>query len=429
MLWFKNKKNSKSVNIQKKEHQSYTTSESIYEYLYNRGNFDLAAYQAVDYYTKTAPLFTGVDIIASNVASITPVLQNKKTKEYVTDHPFLDLLESPNNDNSYYELIKSAVSFLLITGENYFVSRGLPGSEPKELSVIPPQSINVEVSGDGFISEINSSTPTGQYISFFKANDISTLVKSNRDRYFNVDRTQEIWQIKTFNPRTSYYRVRGLSPFTPLFYSVEQYINADIHNLSLLKKGGRLSGVFIFENELTEENYTRLKEQINDHYAGAENAGRIALLEGEKVSYEELGASNKDMDFVALKDAVETAIYNLLRIPLPLVKAAQMTLTNLPAAKLILYHDAILPMAKRIFAELTLMNMYRYKNSEDLMLTFRQQDIPALQSEIIAELTQISALGVISMDEVRAELGRNELIGGKDIYRPATSIPVASTKE
>lgn len=429
MLWFKNKKDKKLINIQKKANCNITSSHSLYEYLYSKGHFDLAAYEAVNFYTKTAPLFTGVDMIAEEVASITPVLFNKKTKEYIFDHPFLDLLKSPNNDNSYYELIYSSVAFLLITGENYFVSTGLENSQPKELSVVPPQSINIQTGIDGFISEINYSNATGRYIEFSKSKNIDILISSNRDRYFTTDQEREIWQIKTFNPRISSYQIRGLSRFTPLFYSIEQYINADIHNLSMLKKGGRLSGAFIYENELTEENYSRLKEQINNHYAGSENAGQIALIEGERVQYQELGTSLKDMDFVALKNSVETAIYNLLRIPLPLVKAEQMTLANVPAARLAFYHSTILPMTKRVFAELTLMNLYRYKNSEDLILAFIQQDIPALQAGIIEQLTQKSALQILTPNEERAEVGYPPLTGGDEIYRPATSIPVASTDE
>lgn len=420
MLWFKDKKNS----VQTKSNCQIKNN-SFYDLLYNSGFYDLAAYQAVDYYVKTAPLYTGVDMIASEVASITPLVFNSETKEYITDHPVLSLLKEPNNDNSYFELIKAAVSFLMITGESYFVSTGLPNNSPKELFVIPPQSININVSSNGYISNINYSTFSGQYISFSLQSDNDILVSSSRDRYLTSNGTQEIWQIKTFNPKISSYQIRGLSPFTPLFYSIEQYIKSDIHNLAILKQGGRLSGAFIFQNELTEENYSRLKDQINANFSGAENAGRIALFSGDKVEYKELGLSLKDMDFVALKNNVETAIYNLLRIPLPLVKAEQMTLANMGIAKLNLYHNAVLPLTKRIFEELSLMLLYRYENSENLSITFRQQDIPALQAGIIEQLSQLSTLNILTINEMRSIVGYESITGGDSIYRQASDIPVA----
>ncbi len=423
MLWFKSKK-AEPRPLRKSHSCTNSFYQSLYHALYLNNHYDLAAFQAVSYYMKAAPLYTAVDLISKEVASIVPVVRNVKTGEISTEHPILDLLRSPNSDESYKEFITAFASFLLITGENYAISTGLASSEPKEVMVVPPQSINIMVVPNDGITSITYQT-NGDAINFKPDKSLQSAMASNRTRYYTITDTQELWQTISFNPTINKYKVHGMSPFTPLFYQIEQYINADIHNLSLLKRGGRLSGAFTVENELTTEQFDRLRQQINELYSGSENAGRIGLFDGDRMEYQELGMNLKDMDFVALKDNVETAIYNALHIPLPFVKSETMTLANMETAKLTLYDNAVLPLTKRIFEELTLMLMYRYKNSEDLELSFIPQSIPALESRRIAQLKEQSEINVMGINEMRNILGLVDADDGSDIYRPATAIPVA----
>ena len=418
MVWFKRNKKSDVIKTKSSSSCDYP---SFYESLYASSHYDLAAYQAALYYTKTAPLYTAINLVSQEVASIQPIIKNIKTGKLINDHPLLDLLKSPNSDESYQDFIRAFSSFLMIAGENYLIATGLENSEPREILIVPPQSINITSWGNG-ISEITYQT-NNLSLDFIRQQPLQN--KTNRERFFTQTNMQEIWQTIDFNPKVRSYRIRGMSPFTPLFYAIEQYINSDIHNLSLLKRGGRISGAFIYENELADDQFTRLREQINEIYGGAENAGKIALLEGENVSYTELGMNLKDMDFLNLKNSVETAIYNALHIPLPIVKTETMTMSNTENGKLALYDNKVLPLIKRIFQELTLMLMPRYKNSEDLMLTFDPQEIPALESRRLAQLQIKVALGVMTMNEVRMDLNLDPVAEGDAVFGPASTIPIA----
>ncbi|WP_458694298.1 phage portal protein [Wolbachia endosymbiont (group A) of Andrena hattorfiana] len=99
----------------------------------------------------------------------------------------------------------------------------------------------------------------------------------------------------------------GLSPIEAAAYSIDQYNQAGAWNQAMLQNGARPSGAIVVKSakdgsggSLSQEQYQRLKEQINDHYSGSVNAGRPILLEGG-LEWKEMSLSPRDMDFIESK--------------------------------------------------------------------------------------------------------------------------------
>ncbi len=403
-----------------KTHSSGTSSQRSQSFVgffdFLDGSRDLQAHIAIQYYTLAAPVATAIDILSEEFADLDPVVFDTNKKEFVK-HDVLKLLQSPNADSTYMEFAKRLSAFVLIAGDSYILGTGPVNRPPLEIAVVNPTDITLQQAGDGLLGSI-----------LFNADTVSSLFTreeiKRRFRYFNRQKTGEAWQIKAFNPRFSSSSLGGLSPLQPIMAEIEQYIESSNHNLSLLRRGARPSGVFTSADQLTDDQFERLKEQIDRWYSGSNNAGRPILAENG-TTYTDAMINNRDMDFVELKKQVTLAIYARLRIPLPIISADNMTLANMESSKLSLYDNATLPLANRLFQELTNFLMPRYNAPEELIITFDRSQVQSLVIRQAEEVKLRRETGVNTINELRTRLGDESLDGGDVLLRPSTLVPVA----
>jgi len=414
-----------SNNIVKKSfYDDFTKYTSLYEFLFQNAHFDLSSHLALRYYTICAPVFAAVDLISSEVASIKPVLININDPDagFIYKHPILDLLKFPNADSTYEEFMYRKAAFFILTGNNFDNATGIVTSPPLELFSLNPERTTITPNSvDRFPEDIIYSYTTSI---IFKRNEIK-----NRFRFYNNSKTSEVWQVKTFNPSIHTNSLYGLSYLNSVYYEIEQYLKTSMHNLAMLNHGGRPTGALISDSRLTEDQLQKLKAELNRYHEGAANAGRMFILEGENIKFQEMGASNRDMDFREMKNQVTHMIYNVLRIPLPLVSQERMIMRNLEQARLNLYDNTILPLVRRFFSEFTNFLLPRYPGGENFKITYDDSEITALEPRRNEELQKLQSLGVLTINELRSLITYEPLEGGDDIYAPATNIPIAHDVE
>lgn len=128
-------------------------------------------------------------------------------------------------------------------------------------------------------------------------------------------------------------------------------------NRSLLDNAARPSGAMVYDPPdgatLTGEQLARLRDQIDQHFAGGMNAGRPLLLEGG-LKWQALGLSPSDMDFVSLKEAAARDIALAFGVPPVLLGLPGDTAyANLREAGRALYRQTVLPLAERILDTLS----------------------------------------------------------------------------
>lgn len=391
---------------------------SFLDVLLKFGITNLAAHQAILYYQRCAPVATAIDLINKNVASVSPIVYNPNTDEYIDNHPVLDLLQNPNADSTYQEFIKRVSMFLNLTGTAYInCDKNKSNSKPVAINVIPTSAVTPIPGSDGY--------PEAFTVSFYSSSKTyKRYMKNSRFRFYSDD-GKELYQIKTVNPDLTNYSLIGLSPLQPISMDIEQLIAAATHNLSLLKRGASLGGIVTTEQELSDEQFQRFKSQFNEQYVGEDNSGRIML--GEMIKdFKQWQQNNKDMDFLELKKNVTESIYNRLSIPLPLVSSDTMTMANLDAAKLDLYDNCIKHQVTSLFQELTLFLMDKYKGSEDYLITYDESKIDALMPRRIETLKQQKDIGINTPNELRKVLWYNNLDeGGDSLYLPSNLVPIA----
>ena len=427
-IFKKNKKNKKNYSQSSQALPSGpqatlspVTREAFVDYLLGRGSYDLANYTLLKYYESCAPVADAADRIAKEIAKINPVVSNTSTGEMIFDHPVLQLLKAPNPVDTYNSLIERLVIFYLITGDTFFLSTGEIRRPPLEIFVASTAAVNINEASDGFVGDYTIQQNNGS----------KSYLRNETDgkfRYYTKDNIHELFQMKRFRSRGTFTPLHGISVLHSIYYEIEQYIHAGEHNLSLLLRGGSMSGIVTTKDDLmlTDDQRERIRQELSNFVAGSSNAGRTGFFD-LPIDYKQLSTSNKDMDFLALKKETKKVIYDRFNIPAPFYSDEVMTMANRETARLDFYDDAILPLLDRIFEELTLFLMYRYPDSDNLVITYDVSNIEALEPRKLDQLTKLNKLNILSINEQRLQVGQENIDGGDDVLVPANFVPIGSS--
>lgn len=383
--------------------------------------------ESFTFYQQVSAVKNAIDIIVDEFCSIVPRVWDTKTKEWVDNHPITELLKQPNAFENGSTVLRSYVINYLVTGNSFLVQTGELTKPPMEIYNKSPMDVIIHRANDGYPLNYQLSNINGSIV--FDRVNTSTISREVSDRlgefrFIDSTMAREISQVKTFNPsiNSNSGMFFGLSPLSAIFYEIKQFIESNVHNWSLLKRGGRPSGALSVEDELTDDQFQRLQAEINNAIAGSENSGRPLLLE-KGMQWIELAVNNKDMDFEGLKKILIQAIYNQYKVPLPLILPDTMTLANYDSAKISLYDNAVLPLTKYLYATLTQFVLKRYPDSEDLILAYDPHDIPALEMKRITSVKEMAQIGVLTTNELRTKLGYEMIEGGDEILAPANLLP------
>lgn len=380
------------------------------------------------YYKQVSVIYNAINIISQAYAIIKPRIWDNVEERYLTDEDsktdvfqLLERLKMPTFGMSYVEFAKQMIPNYLVTGDLFLMIQAINDKRPPtELSVINSQDV-------GFDEEDLKGFTT-RYTVNYSQFSLSFTRDDKTGRFYSPNRMQELWHTKIFNPTD---KQKGFSPLNPTFYEIEQFIAAAIHNGNLLKQGARPSGVLTIDQEtnLSEINYTRLKEQVQTFYSGSQNAGKVLILQGGK-EFKELSVSNKDMDFSTLKKTDVEQMYRNLGIPMSLVLSNSMTLDNFKMAIPVLYKMTALPIADIIFQEMNLLLMPRYDTTGRYELTYNKRDIDALEAEFNAEVDRLIKTQLLTINEGRGLLDLTPLEGeaGNEIFTPSTLIPIGQVE-
>jgi len=403
MLFFKKKQEKKSYGMQ--DWFAFNFLNQEYSSNNNANTF-------INYFYDACPVFTATNLISDSISSIDIVLKNKKTGDFIYKHKALDILKNPNPFTDNQLFIKEIASYYLLTGNAYINIIG--ETQPIEINNIKPTDITILAGNDGYMGEYTVST----------AINSATYTRDAKKRFIDAKRN-ELIHLRAFNPRFSSTNLVGCSAFVGCQLEIAQFVTASIHNYSLIKNGARPSGILTHKgtNELQPEQIDRIKDLMKEKLSGSRNAGEMAFLGGD-FDWKQLSLSIKDMDFPKLKQSVMEAIYNSLKIPLPMISSENMTFSNMDASKYAYYDNAVIPVLKRLLKFLSAKLLTRYAGTEELEYSFDESAIEALETRKFENAKIASQAGVLSDNEIRAMIGYEAIKGGDTIYKPANLVPV-----
>jgi HK97 family phage portal protein len=154
--------------------------------------------------------------------------------------------------------------------------------------------------------------------------------------------------MREFHPLDDYY---GLPPLEAAQISLDVHNAASAWNKALLDNAARPSGALVYKGEngsnLSEEQFERLRDELEANFQGASNAGRPLLLEGG-LSWQSMSLTPKDMDFLELKHGAAREIALAFGVPPMLLGIpGDNTYANYREANLAFWRQTVLPLASR----------------------------------------------------------------------------------
>jgi HK97 family phage portal protein len=136
--------------------------------------------------------------------------------------------------------------------------------------------------------------------------------------------------------------------------SIDQHNEAMAWTQALLQNSARPSGALIYDGDtaLSDDEFNRLKAEIENQYSGAKNAGRPMLLEGG-LDWKPMGLSPEDMQTGRTSDAAARNIALTFGVPPLLLNIpGDNTFANYREARLGFYEDTILPLVDYMLDQL-----------------------------------------------------------------------------
>lgn len=391
--------------FQKKEKQvldQYSTLQLMMEPSWSKRDY---ASFAEEGYIKNVIAFRAVNMIASAVSSVPFILYQltDQGKSYLKIHPLLKLLYSPNPITSKSEFIEGIVTYRLISGNAYMLMIEPHNNKkpPTELYLLRPDRVDI-------VPGKNNVPCTYRYT----VNDNSYDFKVNK-----LTGRSAVLHLKTFNPLNDWY---GLSPIEAAAYSIDQHNQAGAWNQAMLQNGARPSGAIVVKSakdgsggNLSQEQYQRLKIQIDQYYSGPANAGRPILLEGG-LDWKEMSLSPRDMDFIDSKHSSARDIALAFGVPPQLLGIpGDNTYSNLVEARLSLWEQTVLPILENIICHLNSWLVPKF--GQDLCLSYDKDAIEVLMEKRQKLWRYVENASFMTLNEKREAFGLPPLPGGDEL--------------
>lgn len=282
---------------------------------------------AEEAYQRNVVAFQAINRIAEAVSSVRWTVWRGDTE--VTDGPLVDLLERPNPMQGQAEYVQAKTAFLMISGNEY-EERITVRDEPRELYTLRPDRVKIVPGGSGYPQAYRYEVLVGKF------------------RDFEVDPVtgkSDLCHTKLFNPLDDWY---GMSPIEAGSYAIDQHNESMALMQALLQNSARPSGALKSETDLSDDNYNRLKAQIEEQYQGSRNAGRPMLLEGG-VDWVQMGMSPRDMEILQTKYSSARDVSLALGVPPQLMGIpGDNTYSNYQEARLAFWEDTVIPQCERM---------------------------------------------------------------------------------
>jgi len=279
-------------------------------------------------FMQNAIVYRSVRMIAEAAASI-PLLLYSGTDE-IEDHPLLDLIRRPSLDHTGTDFLESWYGFLLVAGNAYAEAVAIDG-DVRELHILRPDRMKVIPGLDGW-PEGYEYTASGRSVRF--VNDV-------------LDGVRPILQVRLFHPANDHY---GMSPIEAAATAIDIHNTASGWNKALLDNSARPSGALVYaaaNGQMTDDQFTRLKGELETSFQGARAAGRPLLLEGG-LDWKPLSLTPKDMDFIEAKNVAAREIALAIGVPPMLLGIpGDNTYSNYQEAQRVFWRQTVLPLVNR----------------------------------------------------------------------------------
>lgn len=365
--------------------------------------------EIVNAYQTSNWVYACVREISENISTLPINIRNRETFETVTDSEVGKLLRYINSISNKTDFFATIVAYLELRGECIIIKDGMSvrNKMPKSLHIKDPIQFDYKLTEDG--TRIKSWTYT-----YYDKNG------AQKEKDFDA---KNIIFMRYFNP---YHPIRGLAPLEAARHSVMEEFRSKQYNIKFLENDAAVSGVLQTQGNIQDSVFRRLKEEIQNKYAGSHNAGNMLILEGG-LEYKQIALSHKDMQYLESRKMTREEICSVFRVPPPVVGIFEYAnYANSEQSYISFWTKTLLPKIK--FIE-EVLNKYLFEMHEpENFMVFDITEVPVLQAllskkmdtaikmrnvgyplEIIDEKLNIDFLKDYDLSLINTEQGDNTL--------------------
>ncbi|MDC9823817.1 phage portal protein [Devosia sp. ZB163] len=253
----------------------------------------------------------------------------------LSEHPVVRLLARPNARQSGSELLEAVYAYLQTAG-NAYVAATLIEGEVRELHVLRPDRVRAVIGRDGYPAAY-AYTVGGRTVELkLDSKPVAGLL-----------------HLALFHPLDDHY---GMAPLEAAAQSLDIHNAAAEWNKALLDNAARPSGALVYSGgsgTLTEAQFRRLKEELEQGFSGARNAGRPLVLEGG-LDWKAMALTPAEMDFMELKHAAAREIALAFGVPPMLLGIpGDNTYANYAEANRAFWRSTVIPLVRRVADDLS----------------------------------------------------------------------------
>jgi len=357
----------------------------------------------VEGYNVSAVVYACVEKRAKLLASVPWVAKRRNRNgdyEPAPDSELQRIIDRPNPDQSFYELMYNASQSLDLAG-HAFISEIKAGrrNQPQELWYLNPHKMKIKQGRERLIDSYEYNNGTKHTI---QADDMIMLKMPNPNspifgqpvlmaagRATDIDRESGIWQ-----------------------------------KVSLENRGASDINIKLPEGA-TQQQVDSVKKQYKDQQAGAKNARKAMVTNAE---IQMLGQTAVELDFVNSRKSVWTEICAVFGLSLSnLGMTEDVNLANAEAMDKALWKNTVIPQLELISRQLNHQLVSEF--GDEYRLDYDLSNVEALQEdrkEKLEAAERLYRMGV-PFNEInqRLDLGFDDIEGGNTGYIPSGMIPTS----
>jgi HK97 family phage portal protein len=342
-------------------------------------------------FRRNAIVYRCIRLLSEAAASV-DLLAYSEGQE-LPNHPLLALLKRPNPHESGRAMLEALYGHLLVSGNAYLELASIDGV-PRELYVLRPDRMTAIAGRSGWPEAYEYK------------------VAAERMRFIMPEEGQKpILHLRLFDPTDDHY---GMAPLQAAQIALDTHNAASAWNKALLDNAARPSGALVYTADggnLTDEQFERLKGELEAHFQGAANAGRPILLEGG-LDWKALSLSPKDMDFLEAKAASAREIALAFGVPsLLLGLPGDNTYANYAEANRAFWRQSVLPLVRRTLES---MGGWLSESFPEARIEPDLDRIEALSDHRESLWRSVSGARFLTINEQREAMGYGPLPAGGD---------------
>lgn len=327
-------------------------------------------------------------------------------KQEVTKHIALDLLNNVNPFMSSSDLLLSTQAYLDLAGDAFwYLPPGSVTRKPAEIWVLDPTRMSVIKNSQTFIGGYSYKNEAGQEIPL---------------------PVNQVIQFKRFNPLNRY---RGIGTVQAAAMAIDIDTFSAQWNKTFFANSAVPSAVLETEGTLTEEQFNRIKASWDVSHVGAENAHKLAILQGG-LKFKSMNLSQKDMDFLEQRRFTRDEILGIFRVPKTVLGITEdVNRANAEASEFVFAKRVVKPRMQFIVDRLN--EFYIPLFGEDPIKLFFEFVDPVPEN-VELDLRRFETglrSGFLTINEVRAEEGLPPVKNGNTAFISSILIPLGQVEE